>query len=180
MDSLRGQLLIAGGALFDPNFRQTVVLVGEHNADGALGVVLNRTSTLTVAEAFPALGEVAAPDELLFVGGPVQPSAPVLLAELTHPDFADLLVFDSIGFLVGDVKPEARQAIHRARVFAGYAGWGSGQLEAEMEQGSWILAPARVEDVFTTDPASLWRTVLELKGGKYRRLSTMPFDPSMN
>jgi putative transcriptional regulator len=180
MESLRGQLLIAGGALFDPNFRQAVVLIGEHNEEGALGVVLNRASSLAVVEAFPALAELAGADERLYVGGPVQPSSPVLLAELAHPDFADLLVFDSIGFLVGDVKPEAGRAIQRARVFAGYAGWGSGQLEAEMAQGSWILAPARAEDVFTSDPASLWRTVLERKGGKYRRLATMPFDPSVN
>jgi putative transcriptional regulator len=179
-ESLRGRLLVSSGALFDPNFRHTVVLVGEHNADGALGVVLSRPSELTVAEAFPPLARIVGDDARLFHGGPVQPEQPVLLAEFAEPGAADLLVFGSVGFLVGELAEEAVSGIRRARVFAGYAGWGPGQLEAEMDGGSWIVDPARPEDVFTDDPESLWSTVLRRKGGKYRRLASMPFDPSVN
>ena len=180
MESLRGKLLISGGGLFDPNFRHTVVLVGEHNAEGALGVVLNRSLDVTVEEAVPPLATLVDPGEHLFQGGPVQPEQPVLLAELAHPELADLLVFGSVGFLTGDVPWDVRPGIRRARVFAGYSGWGAGQLEAEMDGGSWIVDPAREDDVFTDEPDHLWRRVLERKGPAYRRISRIPFDPSMN
>ena len=180
MESLRGRLLISSGGLFDPNFRHTVVLVGEHNAEGALGVVLNRALDVTVQEAAPALGALVPTGEPLFEGGPVQPASPVLVAEFALPELADLLVFGSVGFLVGDVLADVQAGILRARVFAGYAGWGPGQLEAEMGVDSWIIEPARVDDVFTDAPDSHWRRVLERKGPEYRQLSRMPYDPSMN
>jgi putative transcriptional regulator len=104
----------------------------------------------------------------------------VLLAEFTQPELADLLVFGSIGFVVGDVEPGGLVGVVRARVYAGYSGWGPGQLEGEMEDGSWIVDPARAEDVFTSAPDSLWSSVLARKGGQYRRLATMPYDPSVN
>ena len=180
MESLRGHLLISNGGLFDPNFRHTVVLVGEHNADGALGVVLNRALNVTVQEAVPGLSGLVPAGEPLFEGGPVHPASPVLLAELEHPELADVLVFGSVGFLVGEVSEEVGPGIVRARVFAGYSAWGPGQLEAEMESDSWILEPARVGDVFTDAPDLLWIQVLERKGPEYRQLSRMPYDPSMN
>src|SRR5688572_19463371 len=178
--SLRGQLLVSAGSLFDPNFRHTVVLIGEHNAEGALGVVLNRPLDLTVADAFPPLASVVPAGERLYKGGPVLPESAVLLAELADPEWADLLVFDTIGFLVGEVSDAAKAAVQKARVFAGYAGWGAGQLEAEMAEGSWILDPATAEDVFGTDPESLWNRVLKRKGGPYKRMASIPFDPSTN
>lgn len=156
------------------------MLVGEHNADGALGVVLNRALEVTVAEAVPPLGELVPEGALLYQGGPVQPTSPVLVVELSRPDLADILVFGSVGFLVGEVPPDIVPEVLRARVFAGYSGWGPGQLEAEMEQNSWILEPAREEDVFTDAPDLLWSLVLQRKGPEYRKLSRMPYDPSMN
>ena len=154
--------------------------MGEHNAEGALGVVLNRPAKVKVADAVTPLASLVAPDDLLYLGGPVRPEVPVLLVDLSDPDLADIRVFGSIGFLVGEVSEESRAAIRKARVFAGYSGWGPGQLEAEMKGGSWIVEPAREEDVFSADPESLWSQVLERKGGIYRRLSSMPYDPSMN
>jgi putative transcriptional regulator len=180
MESLRGHLLISSGKLHDPNFRHTVVLVGEHNAEGALGVVLNRPLDVTVADAVPALLPLVEPDDPLFQGGPVQPTHAVLLAELSHPELADISVFGSVGFLIGEISTEVRPGILRARVFAGYSGWGPGQLEAEMEQESWILDPAREEDVFTDAPDLLWSRILERKGPEYRQMSRLPYDPSMN
>ena len=180
MESLRGHLLISSGGLYDPNFRHTVVLVGEHNADGALGVVLNRALDVTVHKTLPELRGLVPAGEALFQGGPVQPASPVLLAEFSHPEAADILVFGSVGFLVGEVSADAVPSIRRARVFAGYSGWGPGQLEEEMAAGSWIIEPAREDDVFTDAPDLLWSRVLQRKGPEYRPLSRMPYDPSMN
>jgi putative transcriptional regulator len=180
IESLQGQLLISAGGLYDPNFRHTVVLIGVHNADGALGVVLNRALEVTVHDVLPSLGSLVREDALLYQGGPVQPQSPVLLAELARPELASILVFGSIGFLVGEVPDEVGPSVLRARVYAGYAGWGPGQLEAEMERGSWITDPARAEDVFTDEPDLLWRRVLERKGPEYKQVARVPFDPSMN
>ncbi len=180
MESLSGRLLISSGGLYDANFRHTVVLVGEHNADGALGVVLNRALNVTVQETFPTLSDVVSPGELLYQGGPVQPSSPVLLAEFAHPGLADLPVFGSVGFLVGEVSADIAPSVLRARVFAGYSAWGPGQLEAEMAVDSWIIEPACEDDSFTDAPDLLWSKVLERKGPEFRRLSRMPYDPSMN
>ena len=180
VESVRGRLLIAGPGLFDPNFRRTVVLIGEHNEEGALGVVLNRPTAVPVGEAAPALATLIGEESELFLGGPVQPQAAVLLAELEHPELADLIVFDSIGFLIGDLEAKASEGIRRARAFAGYAGWGAGQLEGELEAGGWITEPAFPEDVFTEDPDRLWSGVLRRKGGEFAMLATMPFDPSQN
>ena len=180
MKSLKGCLLISGGGLYDLNFRHTVILVGEHNADGALGVVLNRALNVTVQERLPPLSDLVPPGEPLFQGGPVQPASALLLAEFTHPELADNLVFGSVGFLVRDVTPDIEPSILRARVFAGYSGWGPGQLEREMADGSWIIEPAREDDVFTDAPDLLWSRVLKRKGPEYRQLSRMPYDPSMN
>ena len=180
MESLRGQLLISSGGLFDPNFRHTVVLIGEHNSDGAVGVVLNRALDHRVEEVIPTLGELVEPDTPLFEGGPVQPASAVLLAEFSHPGHADLPVFGNVGFLVGDVASDVRSGIVRARVFVGHSGWGPGQLEREMDENSWILDPAQEEDVFTDAPELLWSRVVRRKGPKYELMSRMPFDPTMN
>jgi len=180
MDSLRGQLLIAGPGLFDPNFRRTVILIGEHNEEGALGVVLNRPAPVLAAEVVPPLAPLVSGDDPIFVGGPVQPEAAVVLAEFVDASVAGLSVMGAIGFLMGDVAAEAVAGVRRARIFAGYAGWGPGQLEAELEAGGWIVEPALEEDVFTGEPEALWSSVLRRKGGNYALLATMPLDPSMN
>lgn len=183
VQSLKGHLLIAGPALVDPNFRRTVVLVGEHSEEGALGVVLNRASETTVDDAVPELAELV---ELVgeigsvHVGGPVQPSAIVVLADFVEPDRAGALVLESVGFLPAEVDPETLGELRRARVYAGYAGWGPGQLDGELEEGSWIVEPALAEDVFTPQPDALWSDVLRRKGGPFGVLAMMPPDPSLN
>ena len=180
MESLRGSLLIPGGGLYDPNFRHTVVLIGEHGADGALGVILNRPLDMTVADTIPALEDYVGPGEVLYEGGPVQPTGPVLVAELDDPGLADLHVFGHVGFLVGDLDDDILPHIRRARAFVGYSGWAAGQLEAEMIEDSWIVDPARADDVFTEYPDLLWSQVLQRKGPEYHRMSRMPYDPTMN
>ncbi|MBT8404465.1 MAG: YqgE/AlgH family protein [Gemmatimonadetes bacterium] len=178
--SLRGQLLISSGGLFDPNFRHTVVLIGEHNAEGALGVVLNRPLDVTVADAIPPLASLVDPGERLYQGGPVQPTSPVLLGHFSDPARADLPVFGAVGFLIGEVEAAVADALERARVFAGYAGWGPGQLEQELAEDSWLVEAALAEDVFTEDPDRLWHRVLQRKGPDFRHAAEIPFDPRTN
>ena len=164
----------------DPNFWRTVVLVGSHTEEGALGVVLNRASETEVNEAVPELAELAGDLGAVHVGGPVQPSAIVILADFVEPERAESLVLESVGFLPSEVDPDALGELRRARVYAGYAGWGPGQLDDELEEGSWIVEEALPEDVFTEDPEGLWSAVLRRKGGPFGVLALMPPDPSVN
>jgi putative transcriptional regulator len=180
-ESLAGQLLLASPSLHDPNFERSVVLIGVHSSDGAMGVVLNRPSELTVAEAAPALEEAVSDADRIYVGGPVQPSSVVFLAEFLDPTPAGLLVLGRIGFPTPDAElDELSRATGRARVFAGFAGWGEGQLEAEIDGGDWIAQTALPDDVFTDAPERLWSDVLTRKGGSYALVARMPADPSLN
>jgi putative transcriptional regulator len=180
VDSLRGQLLIASPALLDPNFARAVVLIGEHSEEGALGVVLNRPSPLSLAEAAPELS-TAGPEQPLFEGGPVQPTALVVLAEFDDPLQAGLHIAHGVGFPAPDSDlDELASWSRRARVYAGYAGWAPGQLDDEVERGDWILEPFGPEDVFCDDPDGLWRATLERKGARFALLARMPEDPSQN
>jgi putative transcriptional regulator len=180
-ESLCGQLLLASPALMDPNFRRAVILVGVHSEEGAMGVVLNRPSEVAVSEAVPQLEQTVAEQEPVYVGGPVQPSSIVFLAEFLDPTPAGLLVLGRIGFPAPDASiDELTEATARRRVFAGYAGWGEGQLDAEVDQGDWIAHSAVPDDVFTDVPAELWSSVLTRKGGSYALIASMPSDPSLN
>ena len=173
-------MLIAGPSLWDPNFRQAVVLIGHHDEDGAVGVVLNRITDHEVAEAAPTLAVLVPGGDHLYIGGPVQPEAAVVLADFEEPERADVVAFGSIGFLPQEVDPQTLGPLRRARVYAGYAGWGAGQLEAELDENSWLVIPATPEDVFTQDPGGLWSAVVRRLGPDYGLMATMPVDPSMN
>src|SRR3954454_6409190 len=181
LGSRHGQLLGASPAMTDPNFLRPVVAIANHDEDGALGIVLNRPSDTEVVEAVPELEDVFDSDEVVFVGGPVQPASIVVLAEFDDPAEAAYLVVDAIG-LVSDRTGLDRLEIAtaRRRVYAGYTGWGPGQLEAELEREDWIVEPAQPQDVFDDDPLDLWTRVLERKGGQFRLLARMPIDPSVN
>jgi putative transcriptional regulator len=110
----------------------------------------------------------------------VQPQSAVVLADFEDPARAEVLAFGSIGFFAGEGDPGDADAIRQARVFAGYAGWGPGQLEAEMEEESWFVEEALPGDVFTPAPEALWESVLRRKGPSFHLLSTMPVDPTSN
>lgn len=180
-ESVRGQLLIAGPALQDPNFWRTVVLMIEHSDDGALGLVLNRPSETTAAEAVPELQASVDPDEPLMIGGPVQPSGVIVLAEFEDPSDAALISFGEIGVLGTEAASENLGAgVRQGRAFVGHAGWGPGQLDLELERGDWILEPARREDAFSAQPTALWPEVLLRKGGSLALIARMPADPSVN
>ncbi|HEY4349373.1 MAG TPA: YqgE/AlgH family protein [Gaiellaceae bacterium] len=179
LDSLAGSLLISSPSLVDPNFRRTVVLMTHHDAEGAVGLVLSRPSEMRIDEAVPGLSHLPYADEVVYIGGPVQPEAVVVLVDLDEaiPDGEPIVgnvIYMPPGIDVDEIQ------IARARVFAGYSGWGPGQLEAELEEPSWIVAAAEPEDVFASDSNELWRTVLHRKGGKFALIATMPYDPTLN
>jgi putative transcriptional regulator len=180
MDSHRGQLLIAGPGLMDANFFRTVVLVIEHGEEGALGLVLNRPSETTVGEAVSELEQLLDLNDRLFIGGPVQPSALIVLGEFEDATDAALIAFDDVGVLATNASDEGPAGLRRSRAFVGHSGWGPGQLDAELERGDWILEPARREDAFAQAPGDLWQTVLTRKGGDYAIVALMPLDPSVN
>lgn len=173
MDSLRGKLLIAAPSLFD-FFRRTVILMVEHGEEGAFGVVLNRSSETTVAEAVPPLVDLTGTEELVRIGGPVGPESVVVLGEFEDPHDSPKLVVGDLGV----VDPGEGAALRRVRVYAGHSGWSPGQLEDELERDAWLVESARPEDPFLDD--DLWRVVLKRRGGEYALLAQMPEDPSLN
>ena len=182
MDSLRGQLLVAGPSLIDPNFWRTVVLIVDHGEEGAFGLVLNRPSETTVGEAVPELETLVDPDEPLFIGGPVQPSSVITLARFSDVSEAALHAFDDIG-VVGTGGPsldEQAERVITARAYVGHSGWGAGQLDAEFERGDWFTEPALRADVFSPSTRELWSEVLTRKGGSYALVARMPADPTLN
>ena len=180
MPSLQGQLLVASPSLLDPNFRRTVVLVTEHNAEGAAGLVLNRPTDADVSEVVPQLEALVDDGEPIFMGGPVQPNGVLVLGEFVDPTDAAVPLFGSLGFPSLEEPEEVVPATTRRRIFAGYAGWGSGQLEDELAREDWILETASNDDAFTESPNELWADVLRRKGGIYELVARMPEDPSVN
>jgi putative transcriptional regulator len=142
-----------------------------------MGLVLSRPSDVSAGDAVPALQLLPGADDPVYVGGPVQPEAVVVLIE--HESEPDLPIVGNVAFMPARADVDDLDAI-RTRVFAGYSGWGPGQLEDELEESSWIVVPAEPDDPFAPDPDELWRTVLHRKGGKFALIATMPYDPKLN
>ena len=157
------------------------MLVCEHSEDGALGLVLNRAGELLIGESAPELSILVGDDATIDEGGPVQPNALLVLAEFDDPELAAIPVLGTVG-LMGDGSDidELVDVTRRARAFAGYAGWGPGQLDAELEREDWFVAPAGVDDIFDPDAEELWQRVLARKGGHFAVVARMPIDPSVN
>ena len=178
---LRGRLLVATPALADPNFRRTVVLLLEHNDDGTLGVVLNRPSTAPVGDALPHWDSAVSDPQVVFLGGPVQPTAALGLGWAPGGLAGEGLriLHGAVGTVDLDAEPAAL-ALSAARVFAGYAGWGRGQLEMEIATGSWYVVDARPGDPFAGQPDTLWRSVLRRQRGNLAFVSLFPDDPTLN
>jgi putative transcriptional regulator len=182
MESLRGKLLIASPALVDPNFHRTVILIAEHTGEGAMGLVLNRPAETLVADVVPGLSPLAEDDAPVYFGGPVASDSVIVLAEFDDPELAGVLLDGDLGF-VGSESGEMSDVaggVRRARVYAGHAGWGPGQLEGELEEDSWIIEPPERAEIFAEDADGLWSAVLRRKGREYALLATMPPDPSVN
>jgi putative transcriptional regulator len=182
-----GRLIVANPLLPDPNFDRTVVMLLAYGDDGALGVVLNRPSQTMLSAPLPRWEHLAASPAVVFVGGPVQHQAVICLARaLGHPA-ADVppsgwsAVLPDVGTLDLDLEPEGLHAsFSQVRVFAGYAGWTAGQLEAEIKAGAWWILDASSDDPFCDEPEDLWKRVLRRQGGSLALVAAYPDDPRLN
>jgi putative transcriptional regulator len=173
----RRRLLVATPPLEDPNFDRTVVFVLEHDDTGAVGVVLNRPTAVDDLDIVDEWLSYCCEPHVLFRGGPVEPSALIALAAHTGTGPTAVTEIATI-----DLVDDAEQAdtIERMRIFSGYAGWGAGQLDAELDAGVWLVVDAVIDDVFTDDPAGLWRRVLRRQPGRMALLAAAPDDLSSN
>jgi putative transcriptional regulator len=184
-----GQLVVATPLLGDPNFSRTVVLLLQADEeDGALGLVLNRPTGTELGEVLPDWVPLVAAPPFVFTGGPVQPNAAICLGH-GRPGGARVGAFSvleglpgtSVGTVDLDATPdELLPAVSEVRVFAGYAGWSPGQLEAEVEEGAWWVLDALPADAFSAAPDQLWASVLRRQGAPIAFAANYPDDPSLN
>lgn len=179
---LKGQLLLDSGQLGGSFFQRTVVLICQHDAEGAFGLVLNRSTGSNVGDMIVA----DLPDTLkgcpLYLGGPVQPSALSFIhTDVFLPD-ANVMPNLSLGHSLDELVElgESFGPTRKVKMFAGYAGWSPGQLEGELKRKAWLTHPASLQLVFETPPEQLWAVILTAMGPKYRLLAQMPEDPSLN
>lgn len=185
----RGCLLVANPLLPDSNFDRTVVLLLAHGADGALGVVLNRPGPTGLDEVLPAWETLANSPPVVFVGGPVNQEAVICVARMEGGRPPGALPGDQgwspvkgeLGTLDLDLDPDSvADGLQDVRMFAGYAGWGPGQLENELEAGAWWAVDARQDDPFASHPERLWTDVLRRQRGPLKLVSSYPDDPTAN
>jgi putative transcriptional regulator len=188
-DPKAGRLLVATPLLGDPNFRRAVVLIVEHEVtEGTLGIVLNRPTKIPVGQVLEQWTDLATDPSVVFTGGPVSPTSALALALIPGKDepvgwraLDGAPALARLGLLDLDAPPLLlAPAIKSLRVFAGYAGWSPGQLDAEIDEGAWYVLPAQPGDVFAAEPDRLWRAVLRRQEGDLAFLATYPDDPGMN
>jgi putative transcriptional regulator len=188
-DPKAGRLLVATPLLGDPNFRRSVVLIVEHEvAEGTLGVVLNRPTKVPVGQVLEQWTELATDPSVVFRGGPVSPNSALALALIPGKDeplgwraLDGAPALARLGLLDLDTPPRLlAPAISSLRVYAGYAGWSPGQLQAEIDEGAWCVLTGEPGDVFSADPERLWRRVLRRQDGDLAFLATYPDDPGLN
>ncbi len=182
-----GQLVVATPLLQDPNFARTVVLLLQADAeDGALGVVLNRPTGTGLGEVLADWEPLAGEPALVFTGGPMQPNAAICLGRtrvggVSIGAYSPVENAPTVGTVDLDATPEElRRAVSEVRVFAGYAGWESGQLEAEVEEGAWWVLEALPSDPFSSQPGKLWEAVVRRQGPPVSFAALYPPDPTLN
>jgi putative transcriptional regulator len=179
---LKGQLLLDGGQLRGSFFQRTVVLICQHDAEGAFGLVLNRGTGSNAGDVIVGDLPESLKNSPLYVGGPVQPTAlSYLHTDAFLPD-ANVMPNLSLGHSLDDLIElgESFSPTRKIKLFAGYAGWSAGQLEDEIRRDAWLIHPATLDLVFDNDPDRLWQRILRQKGWRYRLLAEMPEDPSLN
>jgi putative transcriptional regulator len=177
--SLTGRLVVATASLHDPNFALSAALILEHGPQGALGVVLNRPSSIEVEQVVPGWSAAVAEPRVVFIGGPVMPSTVIAVARRAdNVPVGWQPIVSKIGVVHLDHDPALIVPdLQALRLFAGYAGWDSGQLESEISSGAWFVVDTAPSDPFCADPTELWRQVLARQGGLFR---TVAADPTLN
>jgi putative transcriptional regulator len=172
--SNRGKLLVASPLLLEPVFHRSVILLLEDNDEGAFGLILNHESDESVEAHLPGWGRLAAGSGTIHIGGPVEPAAGLALAPARSSDDAMLP-----GLTMIDLESEPEANLTSVRIYAGYTGWAPGQLDFELEEGSWYVVPAAPDDPFD-DPDGQWSRVLRRQPGFLAMLATFPDDPGLN
>lgn len=183
----KGRVLVAAPTLLDPNFHRTVVLLLDYDDGGALGVVLNRPTGTSVDAPVPEWEPLAVEPGVVFVGGPVAQGAAIAIGRVAISAHAErpapngfVPLFGALGTVDLTLDPDEVGALDAVRIFSGYAGWGAGQLEVEIDEGSWLVVDGEPDDVFSDDPETLWERVLVRQGGTVAWLAACPADPSLN
>jgi putative transcriptional regulator len=187
LDSVRGHFLIAGKQLRDPTFFKTVVLMIEHCDEGAMGLVVNRPTSINMANMLAGHFDIPTTDEVIFSGGPVEPKA--LFVVHNSPELngteapvvpgvhvaSNTDVFERViqGYITGDDEMEFR-------IFAGCAGWGAGQLEGELERGDWYVQPATAGMTLDMDPYEVWDSLVKQVHRSHRILPHTTTNPEWN
>jgi len=161
----KGVLLVAHPSLTDPNFQQTVVLICEHEAEGTLGVIINRPTAVPLSEALPNVSVLKGTSYVLFAGGPVQPDGILMLFRIVEAPERLRKVIERVYLGLHQetlerviTKPQPTETF---RAYAGYTGWAPGQLEFEMAMGSWAVIPADPTSIFDKAPETLWAEMVE-------------------
>lgn len=173
-ESHSGKLLVANPQLMDPNFYRAVVLVVQHDEEGTVGVVLNRETVEAVRDHLPGWEGRAIEPGLIHYGGPVEPEVAIALS-LTNEGMSTGLA----GLTMVDVGSDPPPGSPSVRIYSGYAGWGAGQLEAELATGSWYVVQASPEDPFDA-PSDQWQKVLRRQPGFLSFVASFPNDVTMN
>lgn len=181
----KGRLLLATPPLADPNFDRSVIYVLEHHEDGAIGVVINRPTLESLDEPLDRWIDLQSAPSQVFIGGPVETGALIALAttrglvDEQHEHLSPIAGEIASADLTADPAIVAAD-ITGVRIFRGYAGWGPGQLESEIEAGAWLVLDAESGDLVSDDPSELWRTVLRRQPGRLAWLALAPDDLSLN
>ncbi|MGV3772904.1 MAG: YqgE/AlgH family protein [Verrucomicrobiales bacterium] len=181
--SLKGQFLLDSGQLRGSMFHRSVVLICQHDSEGAFGLVLTQPMESKVGDMLVADIPESLQEESLFAGGPVQPSALSYLYSdnsLLNVEGAvlpNLYLGHSLDELVDLAEKQPKKQI---RCFAGYSGWTAGQLDNEVKRKAWLIHPASIAAVFHSDPVNMWKRILAKKGWEYKLLADSPEDPSWN
>jgi len=180
--SLKGQLILDQGKLRGSFFHRTVILICQHDAEGAFGLVLNRSTNNKVGNAVVANLPTSLKEETLYLGGPVQPQALSYLHHDAYLPDANVMPNLNLGHSLDSLLEigESFSSTQQVKVFAGYAGWSPGQLDDEMKRDTLMTHPASLELVFHSQPNELWQFILREKGWKYKLIAEAPEDPSLN
>lgn len=182
---MRGRLLVATPAIEEGPFWRSVVYLLDHDADGALGVVVNQPLDADVADVLPTWGGAVAAPDCLFGGGPVAMDSALAVGVLADdpglaPPSGWRQMSGHVGLVDLDGPLPADGVFAGVRVFAGYAGWGAGQLESELEEGSWLVVDALDDDLLSARPETMWADVLRRQDDDTRFWATFPVDPGLN
>ncbi|MFJ9318054.1 YqgE/AlgH family protein [Streptomyces globisporus] len=183
VSSLTGRLLVAAPALTDPNFDRAVVLLLDHDEEGSLGVVLNRPTPVGVGDILASWAALTGEPDVVFQGGPVSLDSALGVAVIPGDEgpLGWRRVHGAIGLVDLEAPPELLgPALGSLRIFAGYAGWGPGQLEGELSEGAWYVVESEPGDVSSPRPEQLWRAVLRRQRSELAMIATYPDDPSLN